>query len=65
MTERRPPRLAVKLLDALLPAESREIVIGDLVETFEADAAVRPVAAYLRFWKEALAALVPLQFTPQ
>ena len=60
-----PPRLAVRLLETFLPADTREIVIGDLVETFEADAVHHPIAARLRFWRETLGAVFPLQFAPQ
>jgi len=60
----RAPGIAVRLLETFLPADSREIVIGDLVETFEAEAARRPIAARLRFWRETFGALLPLQFAP-
>ena len=59
-----PPRLALHLLETFLPEESREIVIGDLVETFEAQTPAHPVAARLHFWREAIAALLQLQLTP-
>jgi putative ABC transport system permease protein len=61
---RRPPRLAMRLLEALLPEESRDPVIGDLAEAFELEAAARPIAARLHFWREAVAAIVSLQLLP-
>ena len=65
MSARRPPRAALKLLEALLPEEEREAVIGDLVEAHEAFARERPMLASLRFYREALTAIVELQFTPE
>ncbi|HMC56607.1 MAG TPA: ADOP family duplicated permease [Gemmatimonadaceae bacterium] len=65
MTAHRPPRAALALLETFLPADSREVVIGDLVESFESDVSRHPVAARLRFWRETLAAIGPLQFAPQ
>jgi putative ABC transport system permease protein len=64
MSPRRPPWLATRLLDALLPEESRDAVVGDLIEAYGARAAANPVAARLRFWREAFAAIVSLQVAP-
>jgi putative ABC transport system permease protein len=64
VSARRPPWLATRLLEALLPEESREAVIGDLVEAYEVAAASNRIAAYLRFWRESFAAIVELQVTP-
>lgn len=60
----RPPRVALWLLETLLPAEQRETVIGDLVESYEADVAARPIAARVRFWRESVAAVLQLQLVP-
>ena len=57
----RPPfsvRLCVRLLETLLPEESRETVIGDVVENFER------TGSRLQLWRETLAALPQLQFIP-
>ena len=62
--ERRPPRIAMRLLEALLPEESRDPVIGDLAEAFELESATHPIAARLHFWREAVAAIVSLQILP-
>lgn len=62
--ERRPPRLAMRLLEALLPEDSRDPVIGDLSEAFELESATHPIAARLHFWREAVAAIVSLQILP-
>ena len=59
----RPPRLALLFLEALLPTESRDAVIGDLVEAHELRGS-SGIAASLRFWREAFAAVVQLQFAP-
>jgi putative ABC transport system permease protein len=59
-----PPRLAVYLLETLLPMESRDAVIGDLVEAFERREAAGQSGRSLRFWREALAAIAQLQFVP-
>ena len=65
MSGRRPPWLATRLLELLLPEESHEAVTGDLVESYETQAGIHPMAARLRFWREAVAAIVELQITPQ
>src|SRR5688572_23558497 len=59
-----PPRVALWLLETLLPAEQREVVIGDLIESFQAAVAQRPVVARLRFWRESIVALLQLQLVP-
>jgi putative ABC transport system permease protein len=59
-----PPRLAVLLLETLLPMESRDAVVGDLVEAFERRTAGRKAWPALRFWRESLAAIAQLQFVP-
>src|SRR5439155_27383149 len=51
-----PPRLAVAMLELLLPAESRDAVIGDLVEAHERRNRGGLLAA-MHFWREALSAL--------
>jgi len=58
MIERRPPWLTTRLLESLLPEESRDAVIGDLIEAYLARADVNPFAARVRFWREAIAAVV-------
>lgn len=63
--DRRPPRLAMLLLDALLPEESRDAVIGDLVEAYLIEAQAHPIAARLRFWRETMVAVVSLQLLPE
>jgi putative ABC transport system permease protein len=60
----RPPRWPLAILEALLPEESREVVIGDLVEAYLAFAPSHPVRARWRVWREALGAVVSLQFLP-
>jgi putative ABC transport system permease protein len=60
----RPPRVPTRLLELLLPEESREAVIGDLVEAFEEDVGERPLTAHARYWREACVALVTLQLVP-
>jgi putative ABC transport system permease protein len=60
----RPPRIALALLDQLLPEESFEAVTGDLVERFERTAESSPMRARLQFWRETLAALTQLQWLP-
>ena len=64
MRARRPPWLATRLLEALLPEESREAVIGDLIESYQVAATNQPFVARLRFWREAIAAIVELQIAP-
>ena len=64
MSMRRPPRLAVRLLDALLPEESRDAITGDLIEAYQARAEVSPIVARLRFWREAAVAIITLQIAP-
>jgi putative ABC transport system permease protein len=61
---RRSPWLATRLLDALLPEESRDVVIGDLIEAYHARAETHPLDARRRFWREAIAAIVSLQIAP-
>ncbi len=52
---RRPPRLAVWLLERLLPAELRADVVGDLVEVYEAgNDAAGGKRSSLWFWAQAL-----------
>ncbi|MEX2179268.1 MAG: ABC transporter permease [Gemmatimonadaceae bacterium] len=58
-----PPRLAIRLLEALLPEESRDVLIGDLTESWQQAGAHGP-GAYLRFWHEAVTALFALQIVP-
>lgn len=60
----RPPRVALWLADTLLPLESRDVVVGDLVESHDAISTTHPFRARLRFWREALAAIVQLQLLP-
>lgn len=64
MTTPRPPRVALRLLDALLPADAREAVIGDLTESWEHDVADGRRFARLRFWRETIQALITLQTMP-
>jgi putative ABC transport system permease protein len=64
MTNRRPPWLATRLLDALLPEESRDAVIGDLIEAYQSRAETQPIMAWLRYWREAAAAILSLQIGP-
>ena len=64
MTAPRPPRLALRLLDAFLPVDAREAVIGDLMESWERDIANGQRFAKLRFWRETIQALVTLQTMP-
>jgi putative ABC transport system permease protein len=52
-----PPRLALRFLETFLPEESRDAVIGDIVERWEQNG-----FGALRFWLEAVQALVTLQF---
>lgn len=55
---RRPPRLALWLLEHRVPEHEREYLVGDLVEAFH-DAQDSPAAqrkARRRFWREAIAA---------
>jgi hypothetical protein len=53
-----PPRLAIRILVRLLPEYSREVILGDLQETF-AQIEVERGAAFARswYWHETLAAL--------
>jgi putative ABC transport system permease protein len=60
----RPPRLAVFLLETLLPAESRDVVVGDLVEAHEQRESQPSFVRWLRFWRETLGALAQLQRVP-
>jgi putative ABC transport system permease protein len=60
-----PPRLAVWLLETLLPAESRDVVVGDLVEAHEQRASQPRLVRWLRFWRETLGALAQLQHVPE
>jgi putative ABC transport system permease protein len=60
----RPPRLPLAILDAFLPEESREVVVGDLVEAYYDLARTHPVRARWRVWREALGAVVSLQLVP-
>ncbi|MBK7832415.1 MAG: ABC transporter permease [Gemmatimonadetes bacterium] len=55
---RRPPRLALWLLERRVPEHEREFLVGDLVESFQ-EAGESPEAqreARRRFWREAIAA---------
>ena len=63
---RRPPRLALWLLETLLPEEQRDAVIGDLLETHAQRAAnaTGRMAPWLTFWLEVLAAIAQLQILP-
>lgn len=58
MTVRRPPRLALWLLEQRVPQHEREYLVGDLLEEFHrADASpAGQRAARRRFWREAIAA---------
>ena len=58
-----PPRLALWLLETFLPAESRETVIGDLIEADEARRDQKPVIRQLVFWRETFAARMMRAFT--
>lgn len=60
----RPPRMPLQLLEALLPEESRDAVIGDLTESWEQRVAANPIRAYWRFWYEAAGAVLSLQVVP-
>jgi len=59
-----PLRLPLAILEAVLPEESREVVIGDLVEAYLELAASHPMRARWWLWREALAAAVSLQLLP-
>src|SRR5690242_19326270 len=59
-----PPRLPLAILEAVLPEESREAVIGDLVEAYLGLAVSHPTRARWQLWREALAAAVSLQLLP-
>ena len=61
MTTHTPPRLALRFLETFLPEESRDAVIGDIVERWEHDGATRRFGAG-RFWLESLQAVVTMQF---
>lgn len=65
MTPHAPPRLALLFLETLLPTESRDAVIGDLVEAHELRSSSNRFAASLCFWREALAAVAQLQVSPE
>ncbi|HEX7938350.1 MAG TPA: hypothetical protein VF483_05110, partial [Gemmatimonadaceae bacterium] len=58
-----PPRVAVWLLETLLPEEQRDAVIGDLVEA-HAHAGRGEPSASLRFWRETIGAVLQLQVLP-
>ncbi|HEV2179820.1 MAG TPA: ADOP family duplicated permease [Gemmatimonadaceae bacterium] len=52
-----PPARALRLLERILPADVRDALTGDLIETFARTAETRGVrAARRRFWGEALGA---------
>ena len=52
-----PPPRALRLLERVLPADVRDALTGDLIETFARTADARgPRTARLRFWAEALGA---------
>ncbi|MGD8817457.1 MAG: ADOP family duplicated permease, partial [Acidobacteriota bacterium] len=54
----RPPRIAAKLLDAVLPRELRDDVLGDLQEGFGARLATDgPTVARRWYWRQALHSL--------
>ncbi|HEX6630490.1 MAG TPA: ABC transporter permease, partial [Gemmatimonadaceae bacterium] len=58
----RPPRLALRLLQALLPAGEREALVGDLLEEFHHRAGgPRAAAAHRWFWRESLVALLTVR----
>ena len=65
MPDSHPPRLAVLLLETLLPAESRDVVVGDLVEAYESRTSQSRFARWLFFWRETLGALAQLQHVPE
>ncbi|HEU4997143.1 MAG TPA: ABC transporter permease [Gemmatimonadaceae bacterium] len=65
MKRRAPPRLALLMLETLLPSESRDAVVGDLVEAHELRAAGNRLTAALHFWREAAAAVLQLQAAPE
>src|SRR6185312_12196869 len=53
-----PPPRALRLLERVLPADVRDALTGDLIETFARTADARgPRTARLRFWAEALGAV--------
>ncbi len=60
-TTPRPPRLARALAARLLRGEMREVVLGDLDEEFARAlaAGVAPARARRRYWRQAMASLVP------
>jgi len=60
----RVPRIPVAILEALLPEESREVVIGDLVEEYLELERRHPLRARWRLWREAVGAAVSLQLLP-
>ena len=64
MTAPRPPRGALRLLDAFLPEDAREAVIGDLTEAWERDLAEQRAFPRARFWRETVHALFTLQTAP-
>lgn len=49
-----PPRLAIKLLNVLVPSDLRDILVGDLNEEFWQRASIQPRDAALWFWRQAL-----------
>lgn len=57
MSTRTPPRLALRFLETFLPEESRDAVIGDIVERWEHDG-----FGARRFWRESIQAVVTMQF---
>ena len=59
---RRPPRLAVWLLQHLLPVDTRDALIGDLTEAFEQELSqgAAPGRTAWHFWRESLSALIVL-----
>ncbi|MDB4908773.1 MAG: efflux transporter, permease protein [Gemmatimonadetes bacterium] len=60
--EHRPPRLATWLLDALLPTDEREPVVGDLSELFHRRLATNGLrSARAAFWRDALSAIVSIR----
>ena len=61
MTKHAPPRLALRFLETVLPEESRDAVIGDIVERWEQEAATQRFGA-ARFWFECIQAVVTMQF---
>ncbi len=57
--EHAPPRLAIALVTALVPAAVRDALIGDLLEAFDERAREHGVRRARRwFWRESLAAVI-------